>query len=593
MAALQTCWRPRPVLQFLEVRKFRPLLIRTLRTRPSRPPPSQQPTLAKQPSTDLPHENGAPQQPPAPALQQPSISSLLSQTDSSNNSLLAPVHIPEDPRAILKTNHPSTALLEQSGLVVQRQIEMMNVFLGFEQANRYVIMDPQGNHIGYMAEHDGGIAKTMGRQWFRTHRSFMVHVFGRDGQEVLRFHRPFSWINTRIRVYDPVELASGLTTSSSTDVVRSNAVADAVMNQQISSLKLEEMKVIGECQSEWAPLRRKYNLFLAHELPVIQELGQQAVPDDLSGLQQNQVKNQDHFAQFAYIDEPFLSWDFSLKGSDNKLIGSVNRNWGGLGREFFTDTGTYVLRMDAAGLDQEAQRRHIVSQTHKNEPAYAEALGGDRFGMTLDQRALMLATAVTVDFDYFSRHSRGGGIIPMPFMMGGGGATEGGAAAGGAAAGGAAAGGAAAGGAAEAGAGTAIGETVSGAAIGTAGRGVAGAAGAGEGAIAGAGSLAGYEAMQRGMGRGDSNSPQSPEQPYPGTGVNESGYADQADPQSPQYGAGSESQFPAEQGGQGQEGDVWGSGNSDPWADNNVGDGGGEEGGIVSKLWDIFGGGGE
>ncbi|KAK5081100.1 hypothetical protein LTR70_008607 [Exophiala xenobiotica] len=571
MATLQSCL-PRPTLQFLQVRNFRPLLSRSLRTRPSTPQPKY-----PQPRP----QNGTPQESsPAPA-QQPSISNLLAQAESANNSLLAPVSIPDDPRAILKTDHPSTSLLEQSGIVVQRQIEMMNVFLGFEQANRYVIMDPQGNHIGYMAEHDGGIAKTMGRQWFRTHRSFMVHVFGRDGQEVLRFHRPFSWINTRIRVYDPVELASGLKSSPSTDVVQSNAVADAVMNQQISSLKLEEMRLIGEAQSEWAPLRRKYNLFLAHELPNAGVVGSEAIPRDLSGKQQNQVKSQDHFAQFAYVDEPFLSWDFSLKAADEKLIGSVNRNWGGLGREFFTDTGTYVLRMDAAGLEEEAAQRHTVSQSHRGERAYAETLGGNdgKFGMTLDQRAVMLATAVTVDFDYFSRHSHGGGIIPMPLMMGGGGASEAGAAGGAAGA---------AGTGAEAGA---LGETVSGGAIGTAGRAATGV-GAGEGAMAGAGTMAGYEAMQRGMGRGEGQGdPQSPQAPDPGEQYPEQ--PNQYDPQSPQYEAGPEQQPPPEQGGPPQEGDVWGSGESDPWAggDNTPGEGGGESGGWISSLWDMFGGG--
>ena len=57
---------------------------------------------------------------------------------------------------------------------------------GFEQANRYVIMDPQGNHIGYMAERELGIRNMMARQWFRTHRSFTTHVFDRNEVEVLR-----------------------------------------------------------------------------------------------------------------------------------------------------------------------------------------------------------------------------------------------------------------------------------------------------------------------------------------------------------------------------------------------------------------------
>ena len=129
---------------------------------------------------------------PSPAQAQgapsstPSISDALASRPPSENNLLAPVHIPEDPNAVLKETHPATSILANSGLVVQRQIEMMNIFLGFEQANRYVIMDPHGNHVGYMAEHDGGFGRMMGRQWLRTHRAFTTHIFDRQQKEVLR-----------------------------------------------------------------------------------------------------------------------------------------------------------------------------------------------------------------------------------------------------------------------------------------------------------------------------------------------------------------------------------------------------------------------
>lgn len=121
-------------------------------------------------------------QPPPP----PSLSENLAALSPQENGLLAPVHIPEDPNAVIKSGHPSTAIIANSGLVVQRQFEMLNIFLGFEQANRYVILDPQGNHIGYMAEHDGGLAKSLGRQAFRTHRAFTTNIFDRTGNEVLR-----------------------------------------------------------------------------------------------------------------------------------------------------------------------------------------------------------------------------------------------------------------------------------------------------------------------------------------------------------------------------------------------------------------------
>ena len=319
------------------------------------------------------------------------------------------------------------------------------------------------------------------------------------------------------------------------------------------------MRIVGEAQSQWAPLRRKYNLFLAQDPSL--SASQSSLISTHEAENVSSVQNSTPImGQFAYIDERFLSWDFSLLGADNRLLGSVNRSFRGFGREIFTDTGAYVLRMDSAGLEEEAANRHIVSQTHREDKAFAETVGGgvDRSGMTLDQRAIMLATAVTVDFDYFSRQSRGGGLM-LPWMMMGGG---------GEAAGGAAGGAAGAGGAAEAGG---VGAVVGEAGVGRAVGGAAGAAGAGEGAIAGAGTMAGYEAMQRGMGRDqapvDDASPQAgpaSDQPF--------------DSQSSQSG------FPEESGG-----DDWGTGN-DPWQGGGGGaDGGGEGGGgMFQWLWDAF-----
>lgn len=49
---------------------------------------------------------------------------------------------------------------------------MLNVFMGFEQANRYAIMNVKGEHVGYLAEEDQGILSTVSRQVLRTHRPF-------------------------------------------------------------------------------------------------------------------------------------------------------------------------------------------------------------------------------------------------------------------------------------------------------------------------------------------------------------------------------------------------------------------------------------
>ena len=321
--------------------------------------------------------------------------------------------------------------------------------------------------------------------------------------------------------------------------------ADVSQNSmQVSPLALSEMRLIGEAQQYWHAWRRKYNLFLhrpAPEEPAPDTLRLAPADLALSNSKQLQVSTNSsdsadgQFDQFAYVDEPLLSWDFSLLSVDSKLIGSVNRNFAGFGREIFTDTGVYALRMDAAGLA--AEPRHLISKSgHKNPSAYEET---PTAGMSLDQRAVMLATAVSVDFDYFSRQRSGalGGFMPLWFPMGG--EVAGGAAAG----------------EAEAGVAGAVG-------------GVArGAGGAGEGAVVGAGSMAGYEAMQRGT-RGDDASPTANE---------------------PGYGAGQAP--PPDSGSQpGQGDDVWGE-DFNPWGgDSNKPSGGGQGGGGDGGGGDVGGG---
>lgn len=123
--------------------------------------------------------------------------------------------------------------------------------------------------------------------------------------------------------------------------------------------------IVGESQQQWHPWRRKYNLF-------------QARPDEV-------------YSQFARIDGGFLAWDFWLKDRDDRLCATINRNFRGLGRELFTDTGQYVIRFDAAGQELDipggstvkVQGQKIILPDRADE------------GLTLDQRAMTLATAVS------------------------------------------------------------------------------------------------------------------------------------------------------------------------------------------------------
>ncbi|KAG9531396.1 Scramblase-domain-containing protein, partial [Aureobasidium melanogenum] len=459
--------------------------------RPSRASPLS--ANSRHQSSQQPNQQNKPDELPQQTPEEPSKNALVATALAENQSsdLVAPVTIPDDPNGVLTPSHPAWHLLNNSSLVIQRQIEMMNVFLGFEQANRYVIMNGRGETIGYMAEQDHGMGSMLVRQMAKTHRSFTCHIFDNSEREILRIHRPFSWISSRIRIYDPTAPGE----YSQSDSLQGTSVQSTI-NQtsaaQISPLPLNDMRIIGEAQQQWAPLRRKYNLFNYRSIAAASD----STPKLTSGDAPNTTSKaltvtegnseqaiEAGMQQFAYVNEPFLSWDFSLKDADDRKIGSVNRNFGGFAREIFTDTGVYALRMDSAALEEGAQ---------------------EQMAMTLDQRAIMLATAVSIDFDYFSRHSGhvgGGGFFPLWFP-GMGGAAEGGAV------GGAAGGAAGEVGAAEGAAG----------AIGGAARG-AGTEAMGAGAV-GAGTIAGAEAMNRGWGtqQPDDASPQAPVDPYQNDG---------------------------------------------------------------------------
>lgn len=361
----------------------------------------------------------------------------LHETPPEQNNLLSPVHTPEDPYAILKGDHPATSILANSSIVVERQLEMMNVLMGLEQANKYVIMDPQGNHIGYMAEQDG-VVDAIERQVLRTHREFTTHVFDRNQKEVLRFHRPVTWVYSRIRVFDALNPRPDLEYSPETSVAKGVKTTPSVVYQEgaadISPMRISEMRVIGEAQQDYTFFNRKYNLFLyrpAHPGPMDPDSTREKVGDiplhgdrTVKDVNRQDDRSPSVFSQFAYINEPPLSWNFTLFSSDDRLLGSVNRNFSGFVREIYTDTGVYALRMDAASREKDP--RDLLSRTAKETSTDVPA-------MTLDQRAVMLATAVTIDYDYFSRHSQhDGGLFPVPLWSLAGAAEARGAAAGGA-----------------------------------------------------------------------------------------------------------------------------------------------------------------
>ncbi|KAJ1948918.1 hypothetical protein FBU59_001376 [Linderina macrospora] len=145
--------------------------------------------------------------------------------------------------------------------------------------------------------------------------------------------------------------------------------------------------VIGESQQEWHLWRRRYNLFT-----------------------DTQERGRNERWQFARVDAPFLSWDFPMADQNGEVMAGVFRDFAGIGMELFSDYGLYAVCFDKMALAQRYQNEAV-------RPVMAER------EMNLDERAAVLAAAISIDFDYFSRHSRlggGGGFGFFPFFGGGG-----------------------------------------------------------------------------------------------------------------------------------------------------------------------------
>lgn len=210
-----------------------------------------------------------------------------------------PVEVPHDPQGVLDVSRGEWSdkvkeLLSQPAIVVARQIEFMNIFLGFEQANRYQLLSPDGHLLGYLLEEEAGIGSTLKRQFLRTHRPFRATVLSPEGQVLLNIHRPFTFVNSRIYVSTP---ASDVAVSAQ-DAKRDMERIERDGSSDIGAMQSEQI-VIGEASQVWNLIRRKYETF---------------------------VRRDGDMVQFGNIDSGFLSWDFAVRDEQGQVIASINRS---------------------------------------------------------------------------------------------------------------------------------------------------------------------------------------------------------------------------------------------------------------------------
>lgn len=164
-----------------------------------------------------------------------------------------------------------------------------------------------GAPLGYIAEADAGMSSALTRQLLRTHRPFHAVILDNDGTPILWLRRPFSWINSRMRVQR--QSSAGLAADGSEP----------------------ELGTLGEVQQRWDIFRRKYEVFLKEPPRRVLALAD-------AGERNEAEVDDEIYDQLAQIDEPPLSWDFTLRDADGIPMASMSKKLRGLAREVFTDT---------------------------------------------------------------------------------------------------------------------------------------------------------------------------------------------------------------------------------------------------------------
>ncbi|KAL6008270.1 hypothetical protein ACLOJK_033776 [Asimina triloba] len=97
--------------------------------------------------------------------------------------------------------------------------------------------------------------------------------------------------------------------------------------------------------------------------------------------------------QFAVVENPgFWNWTFTLKDSEGRVLAEIDRDWRGIGFELFTDAGRYAIRFGHADASSKTGMAQAIQELEVKRP------------LTLSERAVAVALAVSLDNDYFSRH---------------------------------------------------------------------------------------------------------------------------------------------------------------------------------------------
>jgi len=202
---------------------------------------------------------------------------------------------------------PLKALLNtHTTLFVRQEKEWTEILTDFETSNKYTILTPSQEQIGFVVEKSLGFLSLILRLTLRSHRPLEVYIMDGDTNILMYFTRPFFWFFSLLTVKD----AQGHT--------------------------------IGAVQRRFGFFNKVYDLLDKNGTP------------------------------FARIESNlFRLWSFPLVVNGIEK-GGVFKKWGGALKEMFTRADTFQIDFAA-------------------------------HPWTDEQRAIILSSAISIDFDFFEQ----------------------------------------------------------------------------------------------------------------------------------------------------------------------------------------------
>ena len=189
------------------------------------------------------------------------------------------------------------ALASQSPIVIRQKRELAEL-VGFETRNKYAIELESGISVGFAAEQGKGLLGLLMRQLLGHWRSFTLLIFDNLKQPVLRAEHPFRFFFQRLEIFDA---ATGTR--------------------------------LGALQQRFALITKKF---------------------DFEGP---------HGELLFEVRSPIWRiWTFPiLRPGHTKESAVVEKKWGGLLREAFTDADRFRIRFEDPTLTQEEQKLIVAA----------------------------------------------------------------------------------------------------------------------------------------------------------------------------------------------------------------------------------------